>query len=179
MLLGHELKLSQIYAIIYVMNEELINLLKVLLADTIALKFKAHGYHWNVETDDFPQYHEFFGDIYQDFDSAIDPLAEWIRMVDNKQYAPFSLSRLASLSTVPENPVTTDHESMSADLLASIELITPKFIQGFDLATAAKQNGLANFMADRQTAHQKWIWQLRTVVKPEPMEDEQEAPQGA
>ena len=161
------------------MNEELINLLKVLLADTIALKFKAHGYHWNVETDDFPQYHEFFGDIYQDFDSAIDPLAEWIRMVDNNQYAPFSLSRLASLSTVPENPVTTDHEAMSADLLASIEMVTPKFIQGFDMATAAKQNGLANFMADRQTAHQKWIWQLRTVVKPEPMENEQEAPQGA
>ena len=161
------------------MNEELINLLKVLLADTTALKFKAHGYHWNVETDDFPQYHEFFGKIYEDFDSAIDPFAEWIRMVDNKQFAPFSLSRLSALSTVPENPVTTDHEAMSADLLASIELVTPKLIQGFDLATAAKQNGLANFFADRQTAHQKWIWQLRTVVKPEPMEEEQDAPQGA
>ena len=161
------------------MNEELVNLLKVLLADTVALKFKAHGYHWNVETDDFPQYHEFFAKIYEDFDGAIDPLAEWIRMLDINQYAPFSLSRLASLSTVPENPVTTDHEAMSADLLASIEMVTPKFIQGFDMATAAKQNGLANFMADRQTAHQKWIWQLRTVVKPEPMENEQEAPQGA
>lgn len=164
------------------MNEELINMLKVLLADTVALKFKAHGYHWNVETDDFPQYHEFFGDIYADFDSAIDPFAEWIRMVDNGQYAPFSLSRLASLSTVPENPVTTDHEAMSADLLASIELVTPKLIQGFDMATAAKQNGLANFFADRQTAHQKWIWQLRTVVKPEPMEEapaQQEASQEA
>jgi DNA-binding ferritin-like protein len=71
---------------------------------------------------------------------------------------------------------------MSADLLASIELVTPKLIQGFDLATAAKQNGLANFFADRQTAHQKWIWQLRTVVKPEPMEEEpaqQDVPQGA
>mgnify|MGYP006282635771 CR=1 FL=1 len=161
------------------MNEELVNLLKVLLADTVALKFKAHGYHWNVETDDFPQYHEFFASIYEDFDGAIDPLAEWIRMIDINQYAPFSLSRLAALSTVPENPVTTDHEAMSADLLASIEMITPKFVQGFDMATAAKQNGLANFMADRQTAHQKWIWQLRTVVKPEPMENEQPGSQEA
>jgi starvation-inducible DNA-binding protein len=160
------------------MNEQLVNALKVLLADTIALKFKAHGFHWNVETDDFPQYHAFFGSIYEDFNEAVDPFAEWIRMLDNNQYAPFSLSRLASLTTVPDAQVTPDHESMAADLLASIELITPKIVEAAVVATAANQFGLANFLGDRQTAHQKWIWQLKTVVKPEPM-DVQETEQGA
>jgi starvation-inducible DNA-binding protein len=142
--------------------EQLIAMLKELLADTVAIKFKAHGYHWNVETDDFPQYHEFFGDIYQDYDSAIDPLAEWIRMLGD--YAPFKLSRFNELSTLPETQVTSDHEAMSMDLYLANEIMLNKFQNAFDMATANRQQGLANFFADRQTAHQKWSWQLKATV---------------
>lgn len=142
--------------------EQLIAMLKGLLADTVALKFKAHGYHWNVETDDFPQYHEFFGKIYEDYDSAIDPLAEWIRMLGD--YAPFKLSRFASLSSIPETNVSSDHEDMSMDLYKANELMISKFQDAFDVATAMRQQGLANFFGDRMTAHQKWSWQLRATV---------------
>lgn len=140
---------------------ELIQTLKGLLADTVALKFKAHGYHWNVETDDFPQYHEFFGDIYQEYDSAIDPLAEWIRMLGD--YAPFKLSRFNALSSIPETDVTSDHEAMSMDLYMANEPMIAKFAAAADVATIAKQYGLANFLGDRQTAHQKWSWQLKAT----------------
>ena len=142
--------------------EELIQALKVLLADTVSLKYKAHGYHWNVETDDFPQFHEFFGNIYEDYDSAVDPLAEWIRMLG--EYAPFKLSRFQELTTVPESLVTSDHEDMSADLLASNDMVMVKFQDAFDMATRLRQQGLANFFAERQTAHQKWSWQLRATL---------------
>jgi starvation-inducible DNA-binding protein len=138
---------------------ELIDMLKRLLGDTVALKFKAHGYHWNVETDDFPQYHDFFGDIYAEYDSAIDPMAEWIRILGD--YAPFKLSRLTMLSSIPETEVTSDHEDMTMDLYLSNETMINKFAIAADMATAAKQYGLANFLADRQTAHQKWSWQLK------------------
>jgi starvation-inducible DNA-binding protein len=141
---------------------ELIDMLKNLLGDTVALKFKAQGYHWNVETDDFPQYHEFFGKIYEDYDSAIDPMAEWIRILGD--YAPFKMSRLAALSSIPETEVTADHEDMTMDLYKSNEIMIAKFASAADMATAAKQYGLANFLGDRQTAHQKWSWQLRVSV---------------
>lgn len=147
------------------MNEELINVLKGLTADAIALTYKAKGFHWNVEGDDFPQWHDKLDDIYADLDGAIDTFAEWIRMVDVNSYAPFSLSRLAGLSSIPENPVSTDPAMMIADLCDSFDIAIAKYIIGFDLATAAKQNGLANFMADRQTALQKWCWQLRASLK--------------
>lgn len=143
--------------------EELINLLKSLQADNIVLAHKAHGYHWNVEGDDFPQFHEFFGDIYDELNGATDTYAEWIRMLDITKYAPFALSRIAALTTVPETMVSSDPVMMSADLCESLDLVTAKLVAAFDLATAAKQNGLANFFADRQTAHQKWCWQLRAV----------------
>jgi starvation-inducible DNA-binding protein len=148
------------------MNEELVNLLKACQADAVALKFKAHGYHWNVEGDDFPQWHEQLQEIYEDLDGSIDPFAEWIRMVDVNSYAPFKLSRFAELSTIPETDVSSDPMIMIADLVSSFDIAIAKYIAGFDAATAAKQNGLANFFADRQTALQKWNWQLKASLKP-------------
>ncbi len=141
---------------------QLTDILKSLLGDTVALKFKAQGYHWNVETDDFPQYHDFFGKIYEDYDSAIDPMAEWIRILGD--YAPFKMSRLASLSSIPDTEVTADHEDMAMDLYKSNEIMIAKFAAAADIANSEKQYGLANFFGDRQTAHQKWSWQLRASV---------------
>jgi len=145
--------------------EELINALKALLADSVALKFKAHGYHWNVEGENFPQYHELFEEIYEDFEGAIDPFAENIRKLND--YAPFRLTRFAELTTVPETSVDSDPEVMSADLLASIMGVTLKIQDAFDIATSAREQGVANFLADRQDMHRKWEWQLRASTKPE------------
>ena len=144
---------------------DLIQALKELQADTVALKFKAHGYHWNVEGDDFPQWHEKFGDIYADLDDAIDTFAEWIRMIDINSYAPFSLSRLAELSSVSETPVEPTPEAMAADLCMSLDAVTAKIVDLADAATTARQFGLANFLGDRQTMHQKWCWQLGVAAK--------------
>lgn len=150
--------------------DELVNALKSLLADTVALKFKAHGYHWNVEGDDFPQWHEKFEEIYEDLDDAIDPFAEWIRKLDVNSYAPFRLSRYADLTSVPDTAVSSDALDMASDLCESLELVTDKIVAAAQAATAANQFGLANFLGDRQTMHQKWCWQLEASLKPD-MED--------
>ena len=144
--------------------EELIQALRVLLSDTVSLKFKAHGYHWNVEGDDFPQYHDFFQDIYQDYDGAVDTFAEWIRKLG--EYAPYKLSRFQAFSDVPETDVTSDPVAMSADLLMANDMVTVKLLDTFDLATALRQQALANFLAERQDMHQRWHWMLSAVIKP-------------
>lgn len=148
--------------------EQLITALRELLADTVALKFKAHGYHWNVEGEDFPQAHAFFETIYSDYDQAIDPFAENLRRLDT--YAPFKLSRLASLSTVPETDVTSEFEDMALDLLKSNDAVLAKLKDAFDIANAAREQGIANFIAERIDMHSKWHWQLSSVVKEEAME---------
>lgn len=143
--------------------EELIQALRVLLSDTVALKFKAHGYHWNVEGDDFPQYHDFFEDIYTDYDGAIDTFAEWIRKLG--EYAPYKLSRFQAFSDIPETDVTSNPVAMSADLLMSNDMVTAKLLEAFDMATSLRQQALANFLAERQDMHQRWHWMLGVVVK--------------
>jgi len=142
---------------------ELIDMLKVLLADNITLKLKSHGYHWNVEGDDFAQYHEFFGEIYADYEDATDTYAEWLRKLDT--YAPFKLSRFIDLNEVGEPDVTSDPMMMAADLLSANDMVLAKLTDAVDMATANRQHGLANFFADRMTMHQRWHWMLSASLK--------------
>ena len=143
--------------------EELINIIKVLLADNITLKLKSHGYHWNVEGIEFSQYHELFEEIYTDYEQATDTYAEWLRKLD--AYAPFKLSRFIELNEVGEPEITSDPIMMSKDLLMANDMVTMKLNDAFDMATAQRQQGLANFFADRMTMHQRWHWQLSASVK--------------
>ena len=151
---------------------DLVATLKQLLASTVALKYKAHGYHWNVEGDDFPQWHDKFGDIYESLDSKIDEMAEWIRILGD--YAPFKLSRFVELSTVPETNVSADPEDMAMDLLKDHMAAVASFAAAAAAAGAVGQKGLENFLADCMTTHQKWVWQLRVSTKPEPEEQEED-----
>lgn len=145
--------------------DNLIQTLKGLLASTVALKYKAQGYHWNVEGDDFPQWHDKFGAIYDALDDSIDPLAEWIRMLGD--YAPFKLSRFAELSTIPESDVTADPIAMATDLLNDHTASAMAFGTASVAAAEVGQKGLENFLADCMAAHQKWAWQLRVSLKGE------------
>jgi len=145
--------------------EQLLAQLRTLLADNVALKFKAHGYHWNVEGDDFPQFHKFFQKIYEDYDGATDTYAEWLRIL--KQYAPYRLTDFFDMSTVPEPVIVGDPQPMLNDLYLSIEAHIEALIVASDLANEAKQYGLANFFADRQTASQKFCWQIRVSMENE------------
>lgn len=143
--------------------EQLIAQLRMLLADNITLKFKAHGYHWNVESDDFKQFHDFFAEIYEDYDDATDTYAEWLRML--KAYAPYRLTDFFDMASIVEPTIVGDPEPMLEDLYMSIEKHIADLVVASDLANAAKQYGLANFFADRQTASQKFCWQIRVSME--------------
>ena len=78
--------------------DEVIEKLKIAFGTSFAFYLKAHNFHWNVEGPQFYQFHEFFGDIYEEVQSSLDSTAEQIRTLD--AYTPGSLNRLQELSTV-------------------------------------------------------------------------------
>ena len=51
---------------------DIISELRLILALSYHMYYKAHSSHWNIEGADFPQYHEFFGDIYEAVYDSID-----------------------------------------------------------------------------------------------------------
>jgi starvation-inducible DNA-binding protein len=149
--------------------EQLIAMLRKLLADNVALGMKAQGYHWNVESDDFHQLHEFFGEIYEDYHGATDVWAEWIRMM--KGYAPYRLTDFFDLSTVGEPIIVGEPEPMLSDLYDEIEKHIEDLKSAAEIANNYRENGLMDFLAERQTASQKWCWQLRASIE---IEEEEE-----
>jgi starvation-inducible DNA-binding protein len=144
--------------------DKLIASLKVALGNTFTMYFKAHSYHWNVEGMLFSQFHDFFGDIYEDVYGAVDPLAEELRKLD--AYAPISLMEIYGYKTIMEDSSKPDTVTeMVINLLEANTEVLNCLTPLFDIATAEKQQGLANFIADRMDAHKKFEWQLQATLK--------------
>ena len=137
--------------------------LKTLLADSVTMYFVAHGYHWNVEGSDFSQYHALFADIYEDVYSSIDTIAEDLRKLD--EYAPFTLSKFIDLRTVESVEVAPNPKAMAKALLKVNQGVLETISKAFDSATKANEQGIANFLAERDDMHKKWSWQLTASTK--------------
>ena len=137
--------------------------LKVLLASNFAYYLKAQMFHWNVEGPDFAQLHDFFAEIYTDAYSAVDPLAEYIRTTE--EYAPGSLERFQELSQIPGQIKVPRARLMLEELVADTETMLNIVAQVFESATQARSEDVANFMAERQNAHGKYLWQLKSFLK--------------
>lgn len=137
--------------------------LKTLLANTVSLYLRAHGYHWNVEGPDFREYHGLFEEIYTDLYESVDLVAENIRKLGD--YAPYRLERFVELKTLTEGTVSTDAKTMAKDLCDALENYITDLKTGVTKATDADEHGIANFLADRVDVCQKWCWFLRASTK--------------
>jgi len=143
--------------------EELINKMKVVLASTFAFYLKVHNFHWNVEGVNFPQYHEFFGNLYEEVHGAVDTIAEEIRALD--AYAPGSLKRFQELSTIMDETSVPSAVIMCQRLEKDNQTLLLDLEQAYNEAERTKQLGLANFLQDRIDAHKKHGWMLKAVQK--------------
>ena len=143
--------------------DELIQEMKVSLATTFAFYLKAHGFHWNVEGPNFPQYHEFLGDLYEEVFGAVDPIAEHLRTLGS--YAPASFLRYKELSLVSDEVNIPAAMSMMKKLTDDNATIIDQLTKTQATAEKNKKMGLANFLQDRIDAHEKHGWMLHSITK--------------
>ena len=143
--------------------ETLQEIMKKVLADTFALYLKAHNYHWNVEGMNFPQYHEFFGNLYEELHGAVDPIAEEIRALDT--YAPGSMSRFLELTEIEDELAVPAGIEMARRLMTDNERVIATLNIAFKLADTMDKQGLADFIAGRIDIHNKHQWMLRSITK--------------
>lgn len=145
--------------------EELIQQMKVYLADNVTFGMKAQQYHWNVEGDDFPQYHSFLGDLYEEVDGVIDQIGEYIRTLD--AYAPLSPRRMLELTSIEDGDVAPEGMVMMRVLYNDNNKVLSSLTEAYRLAERYNELGLANFLQDRMSAHKKHQWMLRSILKEE------------
>lgn len=141
----------------------LIDELKKVHADAFTFYLKAHFYHWNVEGPDFPQYHDFLQNLYQEVFASVDTFAELIRTLDS--YAPGTLTRLKELTTIEETDDVPDAMTMISRLLQENNILRASLLTAYKTAESTGEVGISNFLQDRIQAHEKHAWMLRSILK--------------
>jgi len=146
------------------MNQDLIDAMNRVFADTYLMYFKTHSYHWNVEGPNHPQYHHFLEMVYTEVYAVIDTIAEHLRALD--AYAPYDLLKIYNLSIVSkdENP-EIDARTMMQNLLDANNVVLLSLHRAYDAADKATSLGVSNFLQDRIIAHEKHGWMLKATLK--------------
>jgi starvation-inducible DNA-binding protein len=137
--------------------------LKTAFASEYAFALKAQNFHWNCEGPLFYQLHLLFERIYDEVYGSIDQFAEEIRAL--QIYTPASYGKFSMLTAVQDENAVPDWSGMLKELLADSERMAEIFRITFDMAEAHGDHGLSNFLADRQDAHKKHSWMLRSNLK--------------
>ena len=144
--------------------EELQVALKIVLANTYVMYFKAHGFHWNLEGNVFPEYHTFFENIYTEVYGAVDDIAERIRVLET--YAPANMATLSQMSTITEGDICG---TLVKDMLENLQKANESVIESLNaahkLAEDAKQFGIVNKLEERLDMHNKHAWMIRSTLK--------------
>jgi len=144
--------------------EELRSKFEVLLANVYVLYYRMHSTHWNVVGSNFPQYHSFLGDLYDEVFDSIDDIAEELRKLDG--FPPMDFMELLKSSTIPAGSaiVHSDVMDMMADIEEANSKISDELRSMIKLADANDEPSTGNFLQDRLSAHLKIAWKLKSTL---------------
>ncbi len=147
----------------YEQKPELAARLAHLLSDVVTAKFLMQGYHWNVLGPDFGEYHEFFGELYEDFESSVDPLAENILKLGYP--SPYLLMDFCEMTCIKEERQDGSSPKFLLDsALRANDSIINCYMSAFSLAEQCNEQGLMDFLAQRIDMHKKWNWQIKAYL---------------
>lgn len=143
--------------------------LKIILANTTVLMYKAQSYHWNCTGSNFSDCHSFFKGIYDDLFESIDIIAEQIRI--NDQTPPMSLKDLLYFSTISEDdliPSTID--KMYVSFRVDNETHIDSLNKLAEIADSEKKYALLDIATKFLAAHEKLNWMLKSKIEPDTLQ---------
>jgi len=143
--------------------EQLVVALRMILVNTLVMYNQAHVMHWNVEGADFPQYHKFFGKVYEGLFDALDPIAEHIRFLGEKP--PTTLPAMLAIASISSD---FEENTSFAEMLENFQTNNTSIIEtirdGIKSADEADEPAVSNFLQERLGAHQKLAWMIRSLL---------------
>lgn len=141
-------------------KDQLISQMKVILATSFSLYLKAHNYHWNVIGPNFGQYHEFFGDLYEEIHGSLDTTAEEIRKLGS--FAPGSLKQYLDMSRIKDELSIKEPPMMFGQLATDNDRLITLLYAARATADSIKAFGTVNYLEDRISTHEKHAWMLKS-----------------
>ena len=138
--------------------DKLIELGRIAFATHYHYLLKAQNFHWNVTGIDFLQYHELFGDIYEELEDKVDEFAEHIRGIHGD--VPASFTYLAKYSTIKDPAEGLNKLDMVYELYKDNAKIVKALMDAYSVSELENEYGFSSFLADRISEHRKHGWQL-------------------
>jgi starvation-inducible DNA-binding protein len=141
------------------MREDLLSQLEITLADTYAIYLKTQNYHWHVTGPQFKALHELFEMHYIELADAVDAVAEQLRIMDH--LAPATFKDFDRLKTLKDGDSSLSANQMVSELAEDHDTLVKDLNRALKLAEEIHDEGAANLLSDRVSAHEKARWMLR------------------
>lgn len=132
------------------------------LADTYALTYKTHAYHWNVEGPLFYSVHHLTEEHYENMFAAADELAERIRAVG--QMAPMSLTEIQKLSVIEDSAEKVSAGDMCKALAADHERVAHRLHALVKVAGEQNDPVTEDLATARSAFHEQAAWMLKALT---------------
>ena len=144
-------------------NQDTVQALERLLADSYTLYLKTHNYHWNVTGVMFTTLHTLFETEYTELALAVDEIAERIRAIGAK--APGTYRQFAELSAIKEDTDIPVAKVMIENLVADQKTVVEAAKRVVAAAEAAGDQASADLGVRRIELHEKNAWMLRSHLE--------------
>lgn len=144
-------------------DQNLLEAIKTMLADSYILFLKTQNYHWNVTGPHFAPLHAMFEEQYRELFDANDEIAERIRAMGH--FAPGSFDAFKQLATVEEENDVPESKKMIENLAKDHAKLAEDAKAVIDAGEAANDDVSVDLGVRRREAHQKAHWMLSAHLK--------------
>ncbi|HUX78689.1 MAG TPA: Dps family protein [Alphaproteobacteria bacterium] len=136
--------------------------LKEYLADTTIVYFKTHGFHWNVEGQNFYSLHLMFEKFYEELWNSMDEIAERIRALGEK--VPPSFAELLKDATIKEAETPPTASIMILSLRDDYVQLAKRAHNIGSLADEQKDRVTTDMMTEKANFLEKATWMLQSTT---------------
>lgn len=141
-------------------NSELIKSLDQVLVDSQVFRQKAHTYHWNVRGPLFHSLHDFFGDIYEEMEVAVDEIAERVRTLGAFPTSDLSAYPEQTNLSNPEPESDVEVGRMISNLLTNNQELVDTLVVAENVAKEVGNEAVLDFVVGRHDQHSIYHYKL-------------------
>lgn len=144
------------------MSQQIVEALRLVVADTYALIGQTHICHWNVRGPSFFSLHTAFEEQYNELFVAVDEIAERIRA--KGALAPGGLANLSRMAGIEEIAEDASAQDMVRHLVEVNEKLLSDLRDARDRAGEAGDSETEDLMIARIQVHEKTVWMLKSYL---------------
>ena len=133
-----------------------------LLADSYRLALKTQNFHWNVSGPMFHTLHVIFEEQYAELATAIDAIAERIRVLGH--FAPGNFEELRVLSGIKDSKGIPSAMEMVQELIDGHAIAIRTARRALASAFDGNDEATTELVAARLGVHEKAVWMLKSLL---------------